>query len=567
MTDIERPEKRRRRRGAKSREIAEDGANLNRNHKRDVAKEKDAGTGTPTTTSAPISALRRKIEQAIGISATSLPVNANSDQQGKGKKAKKRKKGKAPKKGEEGYLTPSQMRNARKRRAVKREKAKNAAKQDMSEDDEGNPTKRSKKNSKADKGDKDPSMRYIKDPRSAPLAKKAKTFFKGMNIPFAVYVGELSGWRTVCKLPVRRANDGKKSCVIGLFRPGSHKIVKVPNCAAHHPSMNSTIEILQQECDALGIEPFNEFEGTGVLRYVCINVERTSGKVQLTLVWNSTPYDKGGNEDGKEALDKFTDHLVAKANQLQLHSLWVHFNSQWKHADNVFDYGSSGEQNVLWKHIHGPKHIVETLDLSQCPTPKDVKLHFPPNVFRQANLDAFTKIVIAVRKYIMAYNEKRSGNELPTGVELYGGVGTIGLNVCDLLSSFISSDENPYNKLCFEKAAKKMSSTDRDKCTYIPKNATDVIMESKVLSGNCEICIVDPPRKGLDEFVTQSFIDAASTPKGPQVLVYVSCGFDAFARDCDLLLKSSKWKLDKAEGHLLFPGSDAIETLAFFRRT
>ena len=50
-----------------------------------------------------------------------------------------------------------------------------------------------------------------------------------------------------------------------------------------------------------------------------------------------------------------------------------------------------------------------------------------------------------------------------------------------------------------------------------------------------------------------------------QLLVYVRCGFKAFRRDCDVLVKGG-WTLEHAEGHVLFPGSDAIETLAFFVR-
>jgi tRNA/tmRNA/rRNA uracil-C5-methylase (TrmA/RlmC/RlmD family) len=556
MGDAEQPEKRRRRRGAKSRDIAEDGPKQKEtSNKRKIEQVDPPSAPAPAPSAAPTPAPAPTI------------ANATKSQVDNGKKNKKQKKKKLkiPKKGEPGYLSPTQLRNARKRRA----KQKKQGEVTEENQESGNDATLQKKNFKSNRDD--PSLRYIKDPRSAPLVKKAKSFFKGMSIPFEVYVGELSGWRTVSKLPVRRSNDEEKSCVIGLFKPGSHTIVKVPNCVAHHPSINRTIEILQKECDDLGIEPFNEFDGTGILRYVCINVERNTGKVQLTLVWNAPPYSDGdgGNDDaGKELLDTFTKDLVGKSSQLQLHSLWVHFNSQSKHADNVFDYGSSSDNSSLWKHVHGPKHIIETLDLSQCPTPNDVKLHFPPNVFRQANLDAFTKIVLAIRKYVMSYNnQERSETVLPTCLELYGGVGTLGLNICDLLSSFVSSDENPYNKICFEKAAKLLSSKNRAKCTYIPKNATDVIKEAKVLSKDCEILLVDPPRKGLGEYVTQSFIDAAGNENGPKVLIYVSCGFEAFTRDCDQLLKSTKWKLDNAEGHLLFPGSDAIETLAFFRRT
>ena len=50
-------------------------------------------------------------------------------------------------------------------------------------------------------------------------------------------------------------------------------------------------------------------------------------------------------------------------------------------------------------------------------------------------------------------------------------------------------------------------------------------------------------------------------------LVYVSCGFDALARDCEKLLSSrAGWKLESATGYLLFPGSNHVETLCVFKR-
>jgi hypothetical protein len=48
-----------------------------------------------------------------------------------------------------------------------------------------------------------------------------------------------------------------------------------------------------------------------------------------------------------------------------------------------------------------------------------------------------------------------------------------------------------------------------------------------------------------------------------KLVVYVSCGFRAFQRDCDTM-RRGRWKVAFAEGYLLSPGSDAIETLAFF---
>ena len=46
-------------------------------------------------------------------------------------------------------------------------------------------------------------------------------------------------------------------------------------------------------------------------------------------------------------------------------------------------------------------------------------------------------------------------------------------------------------------------------------------------------------------------------------LIYVSCGFDALARDTDA---NAGCKLVSATGYVLFHGSNHLETVAIFRR-
>lgn len=48
-------------------------------------------------------------------------------------------------------------------------------------------------------------------------------------------------------------------------------------------------------------------------------------------------------------------------------------------------------------------------------------------------------------------------------------------------------------------------------------------------------------------------------------IIYVSCGFDAFKHDA-VALADGGWRMVHAEGHVLFPGSDHIETVAIFDR-
>ena len=97
-------------------------------------------------------------------------------------------------------------------------------------------------------------------------------------------VGTTSGWRTVAKLAVRpSASNG--GVAVGLFRSGSHKVVPIPDCRAHHPSVNAAAKAVREACDDLGIRAYDEKgTGEGMIRYVAANVERRTGRVQLTLV-------------------------------------------------------------------------------------------------------------------------------------------------------------------------------------------------------------------------------------------------------------------------------------------
>lgn len=123
------------------------------------------------------------------------------------------------------------------------------------------------------------------------------------------------------------------------------------------------------------------------------------------------------------------------------------------------------------------------------------------------------------------------------------------------------------------------------KATYMVASAAQALTSGQALGA--DILIVDPPRKGLEDEV----LDELCKPFNPnqpcvespvmlhlphysvnwtndvQTLIYVSCGFDALARDCEKLISSGGgWKLESATGYILFPGSNHVETLCIFRR-
>ena len=88
------------------------------------------------------------------------------------------------------------------------------------------------------------------------------------------------------------------------------------------------------------------------------------------------------------------------------------------------------------------------------------------------------------------------------------------------------------------------------------------------LAGPCDVLIVDPPRKGLDDAVVQKLVSSGPAGEGeadpPKRIVYVSCGFKAFGRDYARL--KGRYRAVHAEGHVLFPGANHIETLCVLDR-
>jgi len=539
------------------------------------------------------------------------------------KTAKKKKhifKKKIPQKGDPDYLSPTQLRNRRKRKAKKKTKLQvNQPQQQQKSSDKSSGAGNNNKSNSTDEELKDPSMKYISYPTKTPIVRTAKKYIEPLlqssnnnNNTFHVYIGPLYHWRTVSKLAVRPVDTthNNNKVAIGLFAENSHSLLPVPKCKAHHPSINQVVEVVTKSCHELNVTPYesntadNESkseEEMGQLRYIGVNIDRSSGGAQLTLVWNGT----NGEED--EVLDKLVDAILSKMeicksgetageeppmkkqrrrgrrggdnkewqvnddikkpisnnNKVRLHSLWINYNSSWKHSNRIFEYDES-----CWRHVTGPTSITEHL---RFPTPKSegqkgvadpaplsypVPLHFPPTVFRQANLDSFTNIVGRIRERVLKMSEK------PLCVELYGGVGTIALNLSDAVSHVVSSDENPNNLKCFQDSVKQLPAEIQPLLEYKQKNAADMVTSESNLFQKCELLVLDPPRKGLEEEVIDFLCKGACS--SIKLLVYVSCGFQAFQRDCDALLASGRWKVDFAEGHVLFPGSDAIETLAFF---
>lgn len=547
----------------------------------------------------------------------------------------------------------------------------------------------------------DPSLEFLEDPLSAPVVARAKAFFlspkNSLLKKFPISVGQTRGWRSVCKLSVRVTKTSclgkaqsvvkKYTCALGLFLPQSTELLDLSRgrgSPVHHPLLDKVINKVAKGIEETKIRDTwsvlreksslnpksknpNPFERTrsDSLRNVVLGVERESNRVQITLIWNNDEdwenFTDPKTQEETHPVRRLVKAILASCGKKLVHSIFLHSNTLSKHDNSIVDF--TGKWACLYRYGDTPVSI----DVNPNPTSSRTRsevvsgvreflfqkndssmpripLRFPPHVFRQANGREFSKIVRKIRDWVAEFSKERKIRLL----ELYGGVGTIGLHLCALpnLTHLHSSDSNPYNLACFDHAVRGMAEENRDLgFTVVTKRDlesdektdlkssefseediktaesllwssksktlssdsaaktglrrkildddswavlrkglnssekgstlsfnpllvqyTSLSAEEMVRAGHLEgqdVCIVDPPRKGLDKEVIEALCKPIETLKG---LVYVSCGFNAFCRDHQKLVEQGGWKLERAEGFLLFPGSDHIETLAFYRR-
>lgn len=374
-----------------------------------------------------------------------------------------------------------------------------------------------------------------------PTVKKANAFFTSENIKFPIHISDHWQWRTHVKLAVQPLSrwGGLK---FGLYKSGSHEVEPITDCRVHHPRINEAVEVLRRATADVGvkgyIEPSQNRASQGELRYVQLSLERSTGKVQLVIVWNVETY-----KDAEQSLPRLVKRLKSRPDLW--HSITVNF--QTSNSNSIFNYHSKA-----WKLLWGAPVLRERIG--------EAYFFFRPQIFRQANLDAFEKgIIPAVMKHIPSEYK-------PIVAELYSGIGVLGLNAASRSQAVFCSDSNEFVDDVFDSCVDTLKEEHRENVFYENLSADDAVD-----AGQCEdadVLIVDPPRRGLNEGVLKLLLDKHENTKASVLkrLIYVSCGFDALERDVRQLVESGLWKLRAAEGFVLFPGSDHLESVAVLDR-
>jgi 23S rRNA (uracil1939-C5)-methyltransferase len=330
--------------------------------------------------------------------------------------------------------------------------------------------------------------------------------------------GAMENFRLRARLAIRGRQNSPK---IGLFEIDSHRVVHIPNCRVHHPLINRVAGVVRRALVEARVTSYSDKAHLGVARYLQVVIERRSQTAQVVLVGNCETV-----EPLAECMKLICDRLGE-----QLHSLW--FNANTGRGNTIL-----GSQ---WQLVHGRESVIESFG--------GPDVHYPPGAFGQSNLDIAEQIIAHVRSHI------------PVGarvMEFYAGVGAIGLSVLDRVTEIGMNEVSPQSLHGLELGLAGLSVEQRAKISVIPGAAG----AARDAATAAQVVIVDPPRKGLDAELRETF---SRLP--PQRLIYVSCGLESFQEDAAMLTAGGGMRLTGLHAFNLMPYTEHVETLSVFERS
>ncbi|MGA2030378.1 MAG: class I SAM-dependent RNA methyltransferase [Verrucomicrobiota bacterium] len=176
----------------------------------------------------------------------------------------------------------------------------------------------------------------------------------------------------------------------------------------------------------------------------------------------------------------------------------------------------------------------------------------PPDSFFQNNFFLLPKLVETVRGFLRDGGAKHL-------VDLYCGVGFFGIELADLVESFVGVE---YDRLAINSARKNAASRKIPNGEFISAKVEEALPELlKKFSPEKTSVILDPPRKGCLPETLRLLRETK-----PTQVIYVSCHPATMARDLNILCADGVFELARVQPLDMFPQTQHVECVADLRR-
>lgn len=184
------------------------------------------------------------------------------------------------------------------------------------------------------------------------------------------------------------------------------------------------------------------------------------------------------------------------------------------------------------KQVYGQEFIAQDLLGTQ--------IKYGYDCFFQNNIELFSKVLEIIRGEVNG-----TGNV----VDLYSGVGSIGINLRDLASKIVLVESFRNSHLYSIKNIKALGA----------RNVVPILSNSKLVNEDIlkesDVVVLDPPRAGAEKMLLDKILKAL-----PRKIVYLSCNPITLGRDLSFLIK--RYTIKKLYGFDFYPNTVHTETLA-----
>jgi 23S rRNA (uracil-5-)-methyltransferase RumA len=326
------------------------------------------------------------------------------------------------------------------------------------------------------------------------------------------------GYRARIKLVVRRTRG---EIATGLYVPGTHRVIDISSCPVHPRPVNQVVQYLKKKILELGIEPYDERDDSGQLRYLDFRYSFGQRELSVTLVTRHRDFPQGG----------------ALARSL---------SRKFSYINGVIQNVNQERGNVIWgehyRTISGRDTLLEQIG--------PLTLGFPAGVFSQANPST------AKRLYDMLVEMAGLKGE-ETVLDLYCGVGPISLYLAGNARLVWGIDDNA---LAIDTAKQNARRNGISNCRFFEGDVAEKLAEAKKTLGEIDLVVLNPPRKGVQPAAMEATL-AVNAPK----LIYVSCNPNSLARDLDKLV-GQDYRIRRLQPFDMFPQTEQVETVVLLEK-
>jgi 23S rRNA (uracil1939-C5)-methyltransferase len=170
-------------------------------------------------------------------------------------------------------------------------------------------------------------------------------------------------------------------------------------------------------------------------------------------------------------------------------------------------------------------------------------LMYPFHGFFQVNPPVFNQSLNDMRGVVQEFDNAQD----LTLVDLYSGVGTIGLGLADQVKKVIGVEEFPGSKAAAEKNAEKNEIQNFEGVEARSEDVLDWIEQADIL-------VVDPPRIGLHDKVVEKILEMK-----PKHLIYLSCNPKTQAENMARLFET--YDIVSSKSYNYYPRTPHVENL------